>query len=116
MSAKLTKHDLTLTKDNGGQIKIDFSTLKRAALTVRALNHPLRKQIIALVEDKKKITVTEIYGKLKLEQSVASQHLAILRRAEILKTERDGKFIWYSTNKKRIEQINNLIQDIAQPE
>jgi DNA-binding transcriptional ArsR family regulator len=45
------------------------------------LNHKLRQQILALIETEKKITVTEIYVRMRLEQSVASQHLAILRRA-----------------------------------
>lgn len=34
------------------------------------------------------ISVTEIYVKLRLEQSVASQHLAILRRAGVVQTDR----------------------------
>ena len=42
------------------------------------------------------MTVTDIYVKLRLEQSVASQHLAILRKAGVVQTERDGKFIFYS--------------------
>ncbi|MFN8297495.1 MAG: metalloregulator ArsR/SmtB family transcription factor [Chitinophagales bacterium] len=108
--------ELVIRKEGGGQIKVNYGILKRAALTLRALNHPLRRQMVALIEDKKKITVTELYVKLRLEQSVASQHLAILRRAEILKTERDGKFIWYTTNRKRIEEINKLIAQLAQPE
>ncbi len=115
MSSKTAK-ELVIRKEGGGQIKVNYGILKRAALTLRALNHPLRRQMVALIEDKKKITVTELYVKLRLEQSVASQHLAILRRAEILKTERDGKFIWYTTNRKRIEEINKLIAQLAQPE
>ena len=59
------------------------------------------------------ITVTEIYVKLRLEQSVASQHLAILRKAGFVKTKRDGKFIYYAPNLPRIRQINQLTQTIA---
>jgi ArsR family transcriptional regulator, virulence genes transcriptional regulator len=51
---------------------------------------------------------------LRLEQSVASQHLAILRKAGVLNTDRDGKFIYYSLNKERIEEIANLVEDLAQ--
>ncbi|MFN8287154.1 MAG: metalloregulator ArsR/SmtB family transcription factor [Chitinophagales bacterium] len=114
--ASKTAKELVITKESGGQIKVNYPLLKRAALTLRALNHPLRRQMVQLVEDKKKLTVTELYVKLRLEQSVASQHLAILRRAQIVKTQREGKFIWYTTNKKRIEEINKLINSLAQPE
>lgn len=113
MATKPTK-PLVITKESGAKLTVDYGVLKRAHLTLRALYHPLRKQMVEIMEQKRKVNVTEIYHKMKLEQSVASQHLAILRRAGIVKTTRDGKFIWYSTNKKRIEEINNLIQDLAQ--
>jgi DNA-binding transcriptional ArsR family regulator len=60
------------------------------------------------------MTVTELYVKLRIEQSVASQHLAILRRADVLKTHRDGKFIYYSINTSRVDEIADLIKQLAQ--
>ena len=93
-------------------LKINFHNLKKAALVLRALNHKLRQQILALIETEKKITVTEIYVRMRLEQSVASQHLAILRRAGIVATQRDGKFIYYTVNYKRIEEINKFVQEL----
>ena len=59
------------------------------------------------------MTVTDIYVKLRLEQSVASQHLAILRRAGVVVTQRQGKYIYYSLNKDRLEQISGLIEELA---
>jgi DNA-binding transcriptional ArsR family regulator len=49
-----------------------------------------------------------------LEQSVASQHLAILRKAGVLATERDGKFIYYKLNEDRIKEISTIVNDLAQ--
>lgn len=113
--AKLAKESLVIGKETGGgQIKLEYSKLRRAVLTLRSLNHPLRKQMLTLMEDKRKITVTEIYDILKLEQSVASQHLAIMRRAEVVSTNRQGKFIFYSVNKKRIEEVTDLVEKLAQ--
>ena len=94
-------------------LKINYHNLKKAALVLRALNHKLRQQILTLVETEKKITVTEIYVRMRLEQSVASQHLAILRRAGIVSTQRDGKFIYYTVNYKRIEEITSLVEDLV---
>lgn len=93
-------------------MKIDYLSIKKASLVLRALNHKLRQQILRMLDEKKKLTVTEIYVQLRLEQSVASQHLAILRRAGIVKTEREGKFIYYIINYDRIDQINKLVDDL----
>lgn len=95
------------------QISINFNTLRRSVLTLRAINHQLRQEIISLLDKDGKMTVTDIYVKLRLEQSVASQHLAILRRAGVLKTERDGKFIYYSVNNDRLKEISSFIEDLV---
>ena len=94
-------------------LKINFHNLKKAALVLRSLNHKLRQTILALIDSEKKITVTEIYVRLRLEQSVASQHLAILRRAGIVITQRDGKFIYYTVNHKRIEEVNKFVGELV---
>jgi len=94
------------------ELKIEVLQLKKAALVLRAVNHKLRQQILKLINQKDKITVTEIYVKLRLEQSVASQHLAILRKAGFVNTLRDGKFIYYSINHNRLKDIHRFAQDL----
>ncbi|HET8574513.1 MAG TPA: metalloregulator ArsR/SmtB family transcription factor [Edaphocola sp.] len=94
-------------------VKLDYMAVKNAAMTLRAINHKLRQQIIRLLEENKKMNVTDIYVKLRLEQSVASQHLAILRRADIVSTERDGKFIHYRLNHPRIASISKFVKDLT---
>lgn len=113
--ARFGNENLVVSKpDSNQQVTLNYGTLKRAALTLRALNHPLRKEMVALIDQKKRITVTDLYVKMRLEQSVASQHLAILRRAEIVNTERDGKFIHYTVNANRIEEISKVLDGLAQ--
>lgn len=90
------------------ELKLELLVLKKADIIIRSLNHKLRFQVIKLLQDKGELTVTEIYSKLKLEQSVASQHLAILRRAGIVETRREGKFIYYNLVPDRIEEIYNI--------
>jgi DNA-binding transcriptional ArsR family regulator len=94
------------------ELKIDVLTLKKAALVLRAVNHKLRQQILKLIHQKGRITVTEIYVKLRLEQSVASQHLAILRKAGFVTTLREGKFIYYSVNQERLTQVHEFAQQL----
>lgn len=81
-------------------------------MVLRSLNHKLRQQIIKLIDESKKMTVTEIYVKLRLEQSVASQHLSILRKAGIVVTEREGKFIYYTINKDRIDGVEKFVNEL----
>lgn len=100
-------------KATGESLKLDFLRLKKSAMILRALNHKLRQQLVKLIDEHQKITVTEIYVNLRLEQSVVSQHLAILRRANIVITKREGKFIFYSLNYARIQEINNFVEQLV---
>jgi len=92
---------------------MDYLKIKKAALVLRALNHKLRQLILKTIDEHKRITVTEIYVKLRLEQSVASQHLAILRKTEIVNTVREGKFIFYTINENRIADINKFVKELV---
>jgi DNA-binding transcriptional ArsR family regulator len=94
-------------------LKMDYIHMKKAAMILRAMNHKLRQQMIKLLDENKKMTVTDIYVKLRLEQSVASQHLAILRRAGIVSTEREGKFIYYGVNYSRISEVNGFVSELV---
>ena len=97
---------------NSTDLKIEVLRIKKTALILRAINHKLRQQILKLIEEQGKITVTELYLTLRLEQSVASQHLAILRKAGFVNTSRDGKFIYYSVNHDRLEEFNKFMNDL----
>ena len=112
LNMNTSANHLILRQQDGEPIKIDFLQVKKAAVTLRAINHKLRQQIMRLLEDQQRMTVTEIYVQLRLEQSVASQHLAILRRAGIVETFRDGKYISYSINIDRLSQLNKQVLGI----
>lgn len=108
----MTTYSLNLSNTSGGTLKVDLLNLKKAALVLRAINHKLRQQILKMIDDYGKITVTELYVNLRLEQSVTSQHLAILRKAGFVNTSRDGKYIYYSVNTDRIKEVNKFSEDL----
>ncbi len=91
---------------------LDLQSIKKAALTFRAINHPLRQEMIRMIDSKGHATVTELFVEMRLEQSVASQHLAILRRALLVKKIRDGKFMYYKLNLERLELLNKMVTDL----
>jgi DNA-binding transcriptional ArsR family regulator len=101
------------TNESEALRNMDYLKIKKAALVLRALNHKLRQLILKTIDEHKRITVTELYVKLRLEQSVASQHLAILRKAEIVNTVREGKFIFYTINEDRISDINKFVKNLV---
>jgi len=111
--AKKKKERITLRKGEE-EILINYENLRSAVLVLRAINHELRRNVISLLEEEERMTVTQMYIKLRIEQSVASQHLAILRKAGIVEPFREGKFIYYSLNKERLAQIAQLVADLSE--
>jgi DNA-binding transcriptional ArsR family regulator len=107
------KSEAIVLKKGQQDILLDYNELRKAVLVLRAVNHKLRQRMIDLLEEHQRMTVTDIYVKLRLEQSVASQHLAILRKAGVVITERQGKFIFYGLDKSRLTQISQLVEDLA---
>ena len=112
MKRKNINQKTTLTKGKT-DINLDYNELRQSVLVIRSINHKLRQRMIDLLEENQRMTVTDIYIKLRLEQSVASQHLAILRRSGVVATDRHGKFIYYSLDKDRLAQISRLVEAIA---
>lgn len=106
------KNETVTLRKGGKEIYLDYSDLRKAVLVLRAVNHKLRQRVIDLLENEI-LTVTDIYIRLRITQSVASQHLAILRRAGIVNTERHGKFIYYGVNENRLNQVGLLVEDLA---
>ena len=89
-------------------LPIDFAKSKVAAAVMRALSHPLRLEIMAYIDSKKTIKVHDIYTSLHLDQSIASQHLKILRDAGLVHFERNGKEKHYSVNYDKVKHVNYI--------
>lgn len=84
--------------------------LVMVADSLRMLAHPVRLQIVELLERTDAQPVHEIMDVLALPQAVASQHLIQMRRAGLVKAERRGKEVWYSIADKRCVSILNCIR------
>ena len=88
------------------ELHIDHVLLDQAAKVLRAVNHPLRQKMLHLLHRSKGTHVTNVFTTLDLEQSVASQHLAHLRKAKIVHTERNGREIHYRVHYERLHQLH----------
>ena len=96
--------------------KIDNGQLRVSTEILRALCHPLRMQILQFIDDNDNINVNKIYNTLKLEQSITSQHLRILRNAGIVSTKREGKFIYYHINYDNIGSVTKIVRTFLEEE
>ncbi len=78
--------------------------LRLVSATMRALSHPLRLQMLQLLDAEAGACVRTIYQTLAIEQSVASQHLRVLRLADLVMQERRGKFTFYNVNYNKVKR------------
>lgn len=92
----------------------DQKILESSSEILRAVAHRLRLSILQFIDKKTEVNVNEIYTTLKLEQSITSQHLRILRDANVVNTRRDGKMIFYSVNHELLARIATVSQQIEQ--
>ncbi len=91
--------------------QVENSELHDAAVTLRAISHPLRLKILSFIDKNQPVNVHTIFTGLNLDQSIASQQLNILRASNLVKTTREGKFIFYVPNYENIARINALIEE-----
>lgn len=84
---------------------LDHVELERMADTLKVIAHPVRIAILGLLEEGGKLTVTEIYQKLDIEQAPASHHLGLLKSRGLLKSQREGKSNYYSLDKEIMSEV-----------
>lgn len=82
--------------------------IQLATAVLEALAHPLRLRIIRLLHQKAPASVQVVYTELGIEQSVASQQLRILREANLVYTQRKGKYMHYLLNLDLLERSAEL--------
>ncbi len=91
------------------KLVLDITKLEMAASKLRAIAHPMRIAIIDLLNEKNKLSVTEIYSALDIEQASASHHLNILKNKGVLISKREGKKIFYSLKSVTLSEIIECI-------
>lgn len=63
-----------------------------------ALSHPARVRVMAVLREEE-LCVCEICDALGLSQSTLSTHLRMLREAGVVSTRKEGKWIYYATER-----------------
>ncbi len=89
----------------------DINFLEKSTDTLKAIAHPIRMAIVDLLHKRERMSVTEIYEQLNIEQAVASHHLRIMKDKHILSVSREGKSsIYFLSNPSFYNIIEVLIK------
>ncbi|WP_326911004.1 ArsR/SmtB family transcription factor [Sedimentibacter sp. MB31-C6] len=93
-------------------IKIDFTNkentkklLAEKAEMLKNIAHPVRLCILAMLIMEEQSNVTDMQCCIDVPQPTVSQHLAKLKSAGILSSERNGTEIIYKIENEEIKQI-----------
>lgn len=91
-------------------------TEDRVALIAKGLAHPARIRILEQFLDHRCKTAHEVVDECDLAQSTVSEHLRILREAEILSARKDGPRIWYCMRRSVLRQFAEAVEDLTSTE
>lgn len=79
--------------------------------TLKALSDPTRREILNMLK-KGRMSAGEIVEQFPVSGAAVSRHLSILKDADLIRDERDGKFIYYDLNASVLEEIMLWIKDL----
>lgn len=90
---------------------VDKRIFELHADTCKALGHPLRIEVIDLLQDNELCftDILEVTGGLK---SNLSQHLTVMTKKGILKTRKDGQCTYFSLSSKKVAQACRLMREV----
>lgn len=79
--------------------------------TLRALADPIRREILNLLKDGK-MSAGDISSRFPVTAASISRHLSVLKEADLIRDDREGKYIFYELNASVLEEIMLWISDL----
>ena len=91
---------------------IDTHKLIKVANILKTIGHPLRLEILAVLEAKEKLNVSQIKDLIEsnVEQSLLSHHLIKMKDKGILESKKDGMHVVYSITERNILKIFDCME------
>lgn len=84
---------------------------EQAATLLRAMANKSRLVLLCMLNGKE-LSVTELNAELNIPQSTLSQHLAVLRKDNLVKTRRDAQTIYYSLKSDEVMAVISTLYDL----
>ena len=79
--------------------------------TMRALSDPIRREILNLLKSGR-MSAGDIVQRFEVTGASISRHLSVLKDADLIRDQREGKFIYYELNASVLEEILLWIADL----
>lgn len=89
-----------------------ISQARKATGLLKALSHEARILILCVLAEGEK-SVSEIEAVMHMAQAAVSQHLARLRRDNIVTARRDGRNIYYSLASDEVAGLIRALHDLG---
>ena len=79
--------------------------------TLRAMADPIRREILNLLKNGS-LSAGEIAERFPVTSAAISRHLSVLKEADLIRDQRDGKFIIYELNTSVLEEAMLWLADL----
>ena len=79
--------------------------------TLQALADPTRREILNLLKQSR-MSAGEISNHFSISGAAVSRHLSVLKEADLIRDEREGKYIYYELNATVLEEILLWISEL----
>ena len=79
--------------------------------TMKALADPIRREILNLLKSGP-LSAGEIVEHFDVTGAAISRHLSVLREADLIWDQREGKFIYYNLNTSVLEDVLLWLSDL----
>jgi DNA-binding transcriptional ArsR family regulator len=79
-----------------------------------ALSDPTRRKILELLASQGELTATQIYANFQVSPPAISQHLKVLREANLVKMEKHAQQRIYQINPEAVLELEDWSKQLAQ--
>ena len=79
--------------------------------TLRALSDPIRRDILKLLKNGQ-MSAGDISEHFPVTAAAVSRHLSVLKEADLVRDQREGKYIYYTLNASVLEEIMLWLSDL----
>jgi ArsR family transcriptional regulator len=79
---------------------------------LRALAHPLRLELVALVAARGPLCSCHLESDVDASQPQISKHLGILHRAGLLRRRREGRWVYFSIDEEALDAAGDFVAEL----
>lgn len=103
--------DTVVPRHRGGDFTVTTPLYQLKAEFFKTLGHPARIRVLELLSDREH-AVAEMLPEVGIEPAHLSQQLAVLRRANLVVTRKEGSTVYYSLTSPHIAELLRVARTI----